>query len=56
MALAMRRNVRKNITLPAALDARLRQLAKRRHASQSGLIVHLVAVGLRWNRLTATPS
>ena len=43
---AVRRHVRKNITLPAALDARLRQLAKRRGASQSGLIVHLVAVGL----------
>ena len=38
--------VRKNITLPAAMDARLRRLAKTRGASQSGLIVHLVAVGL----------
>ena len=42
----MARYVRKNITVPAALDARLRKLAKRRGASQSGLIVHLVAVGL----------
>jgi len=42
----MRQFVRKNITMPAALDTRLRKLAKRRGASQSGLIVHLVAVGL----------
>jgi len=42
----MARFVRKNITLPAAMDARLRKLAKTRGASQSGLIVHLVAVGL----------
>jgi hypothetical protein len=28
------------------MDARLRRLAKTRGASQSGLIVHLVAVGL----------
>jgi len=28
------------------MDARLRKLAKTRGASQSGLIVHLVAVGL----------
>jgi len=40
------RYVRKNITVPAALDARLRKLAKSRGASQSGLIVHLVALGL----------
>ncbi len=43
---AMRRYVRKNITLPAQMDARLRKLAKRRGASQSGLIVHLVTLGL----------
>jgi len=46
ISLTMRQFVRKNITVPAALDARLRKLAKRRGASQSGLIVHLVAVGL----------
>jgi len=40
------RYVRKNITVPAPLDARLRKLAKSRGASQSGLIVHLVALGL----------
>ena len=40
------RYVRKNITLPAPLDARLRKLAKSRGDSQSGLIVHLVALGL----------
>ena len=40
------RYVRKNITLPAPLDARLRKLARSRGASQSGLIVHLVALGL----------
>ncbi len=42
----MRRFVRKNITMPAGMDARLRKLAKTRGASQSGLIAHLVAVGL----------
>ncbi len=42
----MRRYVRKNITLPAPLDARLRELATARGASQSGLIVHLVTLGL----------
>jgi CopG-like RHH_1 or ribbon-helix-helix domain, RHH_5 len=46
MADTMRRYLRKNITLPAALDRRLRTLAKARGTSQSGLIVHLVAVGL----------
>ena len=38
--------VRKNITVPVELEARSRVLAKRRGASQSGLIVHLVLVGL----------
>jgi hypothetical protein len=42
----MRQHVRKNITLPVALDARLRKVARARGASQSGLIVHLVALGL----------
>src|SRR2546428_14142864 len=42
----MRRYIRKNITLPAAMDARLRKPAKARGASQSGMIVHLVALGL----------
>jgi len=42
----MRHYVRKNITLPAAMDARLRTLAKARGASQSGLIVPLVTIGL----------
>jgi hypothetical protein len=46
MRATMRSFVRKNITLPAALNARLRTIAKRRGASQSGLIVHLVALGL----------
>jgi hypothetical protein len=46
MSRTMRRFVRKNITVPATMDARLRRLAKTRGASQSGLIVHLVAVGL----------
>lgn len=45
MNLAMR-YVRKNITVPAPLDARLRKLAKTGGASQSGLIVHLLALGL----------
>lgn len=38
--------VRKNLTLPAALDAELRDLARRRGATQSGLIVHLDRLGL----------
>jgi hypothetical protein len=42
----VRRNIRKNVTLPAAMDARLRLLAKARGSSQSGLIVHLIALGL----------
>src|SRR5437870_888553 len=42
----MSRFVRKNITFPAAMDARLRKLAKTRRTSQSELIVHLVALGL----------
>jgi len=46
MTSRMRRFVRKNITVPATMDARLRRLAKTRGASQSGLIVHLVAIGL----------
>jgi hypothetical protein len=46
MRRTMRHYVRKNITLPATMDARLRRLAKARGASQSGLIVHLVALGL----------
>lgn len=46
MTRVMRHFVRKNITVPAAMDARLRKLAKMRGASQSGLIVHLVALGL----------
>ncbi len=46
VTLTMRQRVRKNITLPARLDACLRKLAKARGASQSGLIVHLVALGL----------
>jgi Ribbon-helix-helix protein, copG family len=42
----MQRFVRKNITLPSAMDARLRELARVRGTSQSGLIVHLVTLGL----------
>lgn len=42
----MRQHIRKNITMPAAMDARLRKLARTREASQSGLIVHLIALGL----------
>jgi len=42
----MSRFVRKNITFPAAMDARLRKLAKTRRTSQSELIVQLVALGL----------
>jgi hypothetical protein len=46
MNAAMGRYVRKNITLPQAMDARLRELARIGGTSQSGLIVHLVTLGL----------
>lgn len=39
-------HIRKNVTLPASLDAELRELARRRGTSQSGLIAHLVRLGL----------
>jgi len=39
-------HIRKNVTLPASLDAELRELARVRGTSQSGLIAHLVRVGL----------
>lgn len=39
-------HVRKNITLPKEIDAELRKLARARGSSQSGLIVHLVRLGL----------
>lgn len=42
----MATHVRKNVTLPKVLDAELRKLAKQRGATQSGLIAHLVRVGL----------
>jgi hypothetical protein len=38
--------VRKNITLPRALDEKLRTAARKRGTSQSGLIVRLVEAGL----------
>jgi hypothetical protein len=38
--------VRKNITLPRALDEKLRMAARKRGTSQSGLIVRLVEAGL----------
>jgi hypothetical protein len=39
-------HIRKNITVPAELDRQLRRLARERGASQSGLIVQLVTLGL----------
>jgi len=39
-------HVRKNVTLPRALDNELRKLARQRGATQSGLIAHLVRLGL----------
>ena len=39
-------HVRKNITLPQALDERLRAAARRRGTTQSRLIAHLVETGL----------
>jgi hypothetical protein len=42
----MATHVRKNITLPRALDEKLRTAARKRGTSQSGLIVRLVEAGL----------
>jgi hypothetical protein len=42
----MATHIRKNIILPAALDAELRKVAKARGASQSRLIAHWVRLGL----------
>jgi hypothetical protein len=39
-------HIRKNITIPRALDERLRAAALRRGTSQSRLISHLVETGL----------
>ena len=43
---AVAAHVRKNITLPRALDERLREAARRRGTSQSRLISHLLETGL----------
>ena len=42
----MSKHVRKNVSLPAELDAEVRELARRRGSSQGGLIAHLVRLGL----------
>lgn len=39
-------NVRRNVTLPVELDTELRKLARQRGVSLSGLIAHLVRLGL----------
>ena len=39
-------HIRKNVTLPIALDKELRELARQRGTSQSGLIAHLLRLGL----------
>ena len=39
-------HIRKNITIPLALEARLRAAARERGTSQSRLIAHLVETGL----------
>jgi hypothetical protein len=44
--LTMATHVRKNITLPRALDDKLRTAARKRGTTQSGLIVRLVEAGL----------
>ncbi len=43
---AVATHIRKNITLPRALDERVRAVAHRRGTSQSRLIAHLVETGL----------
>jgi predicted transcriptional regulator len=42
----MATHVRKNVVLSQDLDQRLRRLARERGSSQSGLISHLLALGL----------
>ena len=42
----MATHIRKQVMLPAPLDRQVRQLAKERGSSQSGLIAHLLAVGI----------
>jgi hypothetical protein len=42
----MATHIRKNVVLPEELDERLRRLAKERGSSQSGLISHLLTLGL----------
>ena len=39
-------HVRKNVMFPSGLDAEVRRVAKERGTSQSGLIAHLVRLGL----------
>lgn len=51
----MATHVRKNIMLPAQLDDELRRLAADRGASQSGLIAHLVRMGLAAERSKGDP-
>ncbi|MGD1053347.1 MAG: hypothetical protein ABR950_05910 [Candidatus Dormibacteria bacterium] len=51
----MATHVRKNIMLPATLDAELRELSRRRQTSQSGLIAHLVRLGLASERSDEDP-
>ena len=42
----MATHIRKHVSLPRELDDQVRDLAKRRRISQSGLIAHLVRLGL----------
>ena len=42
----MTTHIRKNVSLPAELDAEVRELARRQGTSQSGLIAHLLRLGL----------
>ena len=44
--LSVRTHIRKNIVIPEQLDVELRRRAQERGTTQSGLIVHLVRVGL----------
>jgi hypothetical protein len=48
-------HIRKNIMLPATLDAELRELSRQRQTSQSGLIAHLVLLGLASERSDEDP-
>ncbi|GAC1570981.1 MAG: hypothetical protein NVS3B18_03730 [Candidatus Dormibacteria bacterium] len=51
----MRTHIRKNVSQPASLDAEVRARARERGTSQSGLITHLLRLGLASEDATGDP-